>query len=125
MQREKLYNLHPTTYFIGALYVFIMDKLLSVKVLPWEKDNFFDTERIHFLLFHRSITKILYQKKSKIHHKMQREKLYNLHSKADCNWFSTREKFCAINFCNAQNVISQSFVHFENKKCNYGIGGLM
>jgi hypothetical protein len=43
MQREKLYNLHKSTYFIVALFVFRMDKILAIKLLPWEKDNFFDT----------------------------------------------------------------------------------
>ncbi len=39
------------------------------------------------MLLHRFITKILYQKKNKMHHKMQREKLYNLHSNGYCNCF--------------------------------------
>jgi hypothetical protein len=29
MQREKLYNLHTTAYFIIALFAFKMDKILS------------------------------------------------------------------------------------------------
>ena len=31
MPREKLYNVHKTTYFIAALFVFKTDKILSVK----------------------------------------------------------------------------------------------
>ena len=32
MQREKLYNLHKTAYFIVALFVFKMDKTLSDQI---------------------------------------------------------------------------------------------
>jgi hypothetical protein len=33
MQREKLYNLHKTTYFIVAPFVFKMDKVLRDQIL--------------------------------------------------------------------------------------------
>jgi hypothetical protein len=91
MQREKPYNLHKTTYLVVVLFVFRLDKILATKLPSCEKDNFLDTWQIKFLLFHRSITKIVYQKRNKIHHKMQREKLYNLHSKAYCNCFQKEE----------------------------------
>jgi hypothetical protein len=91
MQREKLYNLHKTIYFIVVLFGSRLDKILAIKLPSCEKDNFFDIWQIKFLLFHRSITKIVYQKRNKIHHKMQREKLYNLHSKAYCNCFQKEE----------------------------------
>jgi len=32
MQREKLYNFHKTAYFIVALIVFKMDKILSDQI---------------------------------------------------------------------------------------------
>ncbi len=46
------------------------------------------------MLFHRFITKMLYQKKNKIHHKMQREKLYNLTVKVIVIVFKKRKILC-------------------------------
>jgi hypothetical protein len=123
MQREKLYNLHKTIYFIVVLFGSRVDKILAMKLPSCEKDNFFDTGQIKFLLFHRCITKIVYHKGNKIYHKMQPEKLYNLHSKAYCRLFSKRGKFFVISFCNTQNQVRKSFVYFENKKYNYEISG--
>jgi len=94
MQREKLYNLHKTTYFAVLLFVSRLDKILAIKLRLCEKDNFFDTWQTKLLLFQRCITKINYQKRNKIHHEMQREKLYNLHSKAYCNCFKKRKILC-------------------------------
>ncbi len=91
MQREKLYNLHKTTYFIVVLFGSRLDKILAIKLSSCEKDNFFDIRQIKFLLFHRSTTKIVYEKRNKIHHKMQCEKLYNLRSKVYCNCFQKGE----------------------------------
>ncbi len=91
MQREELYNLHKTTHFVVVLFVSRLDKILTIKLSSCEKDNFFDTWQIKFLLLHRSIMKIFYQKRNKMHHKMQREKLYNLHSQAYCNCFQNEE----------------------------------
>jgi hypothetical protein len=51
MQREKLYNLHKTTYFIAALFSFKMDKILSNQISAMEKDNVFDTQRMHSCYF--------------------------------------------------------------------------
>jgi len=87
MQREKPYNLHKNTYLVVAFFVSRLGKILTIKLPSWEKDNFFDRWQIRFLLFYHSITKTVYQKRNKIHHKMQREKLYNLHSKVYCNCF--------------------------------------
>jgi hypothetical protein len=87
----NVFNLHKTIYFIVVLFGSKLDKILAIKLPSCEKDNFFDIWQIKFLLFHRSITKIVYHKRNKIHHKMQREKLYNLHSKAYCNYFQKEE----------------------------------
>jgi hypothetical protein len=83
MQCEKLYNLYKTTYFIVALFVSKMDKIWAIKFRPCEFDNVSDTRRMHFCYF---ITCYALSKENKIHHTMQREQLYNLHSKAcyDC-----------------------------------------
>jgi hypothetical protein len=32
MQREKLYNFHWTAYFLSALFIFKMDKILSDQI---------------------------------------------------------------------------------------------
>ena len=92
MQREKLFNLHTATYFIAAIFVFEIDKILSNQVVKMRKRQCFRYTTNSFLLFHCLSPDMLYQKKNKIHHKMQREKLYNLHSKAYCRLFSKKEK---------------------------------
>jgi hypothetical protein len=42
MQREKLYNLYKTIYFIIVLFGSRLDKILAIKLPSCEKDNFFD-----------------------------------------------------------------------------------
>ena len=53
MQREKLYTLHTTAFFIVALFVFKMDKTFSNQILTVRKRCFFLTERTFlFFFFH-------------------------------------------------------------------------
>ena len=56
MQREKLYNLHKATYFIIALFVFKMDKVL--------RDQGFVTAKIgrtEFSFFKNNYNKLNYE----------------------------------------------------------------
>ena len=41
MQREKLYNLHKIAYFIGAFFVFKVDKILSDQISTVQKWDVF------------------------------------------------------------------------------------
>ena len=91
MQREKLYNLHKTTYSVVVLFVSRVDRILASEPPSCKKDNIFDIWQPKFLLSHPSITKAGYQKRNTTQHEMQREKLYNLHSNADCNCFQKEE----------------------------------
>jgi hypothetical protein len=87
MQHEKLYNFHKITYFLVALFVLKINQILSDQISTMEKYNiFWYTTNSFFYLIILS-PDMLYQKKNKIHQKMQREKLYNLPNKAYCNCF--------------------------------------
>mgnify|MGYP007095248442 CR=1 FL=1 len=55
MQREKLYNFHKTTYFLIALFVFKMGKVLSDGTLAVVK-----TDRIEFPFFQNNFNKLYY-----------------------------------------------------------------
>ncbi len=50
MQREKLYNLHKTTYFIVAPFVFKMDKDLRDQILGIAK-----IDRTEFFFFWKQL----------------------------------------------------------------------
>ena len=69
MQREKLYNLFKTAYFIVALFVFKMDRTMSDQILTLRKrDVFFGRRRIHFSLSHLfSICYVCFQKQNTQH----------------------------------------------------------
>ena len=50
MQREKLYNFHRATYFIAALFVFKIDKVLRNQILGIE-----DIDRIELSFFWKQL----------------------------------------------------------------------
>jgi hypothetical protein len=73
--------------------IYELKLILIVYVLLWKKQNcvrsifaavknnfFLDEREIAFFFFHLSIAAYVFVKESKIHHKMQREKLYNLYT---------------------------------------------
>ena len=74
MQREKLYNLHKTTYSIVVLFISRVDRILASEPPSCKKDNIFDIWQLKFLLSHRSITKVGYQKRNTTQHEMQCER---------------------------------------------------
>ena len=79
MQREKLYNLHKTAYFIVALFVFKMHKILINQISTVRKQCFLWYKMNSFFVISSSHQPICFIKeKNKLYQKMQREKLYNL-----------------------------------------------
>ena len=75
MQREKLYNLYKTATFTVALFLLKIDKVLSNQFRLCKKMFFLAcNERIFYVMY----SLICFILKNKIHHKMQREKPYNL-----------------------------------------------
>jgi len=76
MQREKLHNLHRTAYFTVALIYFENRQNSSRSNFDVVKKVFFAYAANAF--FSYLSPDMFYLKKKKIHHKMQREKLYNL-----------------------------------------------
>ena len=55
MQREKLHNFQKTAYFLVALFVFKMDKVLRNRTLAVVKPN-----RIEFSFFQNNYNKLYY-----------------------------------------------------------------
>ena len=61
MQREKLYNLHKSAYFIGAPFVFKMNRILSDQISTLQKWHLFSYQMNSlFFLFHRFIIVVLF-----------------------------------------------------------------
>ena len=82
MQRGKLYNLHKIAYFIVALFVFKMDKILSDQISIVRKWDFFLYKMNSFSLISSYYHLICFVKKNKI----QREKHYNLQRAIKKRW---------------------------------------
>ncbi len=61
MQREKLYELHKTTYFFVAVFVFKTNQVLSDQISMLLKDNLFPREKemIFFSSFIPLLTNML------------------------------------------------------------------
>jgi hypothetical protein len=75
MQHKKLYNLHKTAYFTFAFIYFENRQNSEGSNFDVAKKFFFVCEECVFFLF---VTWYVLFKKKKVHHKMQREKLYDL-----------------------------------------------
>jgi len=81
----KMARFRGLAYSLVALF-FIMSKILSDQFSTVRKRYFFSTRWIHFFSFHLFVTwYLLFTKKNKIHHKMQREKPYGLYKTAYLN----------------------------------------
>src|ERR1700733_9552633 len=74
MQREKLYNLDKTAYFIVAFFVFKMDKILSDQISTVRKWDVFLIQAEFIFSYFILLLPDMFLKKNKIHHKMQCEK---------------------------------------------------
>jgi hypothetical protein len=85
--------------FYICSFSFQNDQILSYWFSILRKWCFFGRRCIHFCLFHIFITWYLLFKENKIHHRMQREKLYNLQSKAHFNYLLLVSKKSKI-LCN-------------------------
>ena len=72
MQREKLHNLHRTAYFTVAFIYFENRQNTERSNFDVAKESLRRTR--FFLIYHL----ICFIQKNTIHHKMQREKFYNL-----------------------------------------------
>src|SRR3954463_9650017 len=83
------------------------------------KKSFFLHERKIRFFFTFFVILYISLRKSKIYHKMQREKLYNLHNKTYFNYlffvFEKRAELCAISCSNGTNELSTVLLPFENR----------
>ena len=77
MQREKLYNLYTTAFFIGVLFVFKMDKTFSDQILTVRKKKFLTYDEFIVSCFIFQSPNMFFQ--NQIYQSMQHEKLYNFH----------------------------------------------
>jgi hypothetical protein len=107
MQHKKLYNLHKIAYFIVALLVFKMNKILSDQFSSVRK-RYFRYKINAFFRISSFCHLISLSKKYKIHHKMQREKLYNLQRKAYFN--------CVL-LVKKNRILSDQFSKPRKKSC--------
>jgi hypothetical protein len=118
MQREKLYNLHRTAYFLVALLVFKMDKNLKGQILPvrkWDVFEFGFSYFIFLLLDVFYLKKIKYTKRCSVKSPtIYEEQIRKRWNKKKTNSSCTQK----ISFLHCRNLIPQTFVHFKNKKCN-------
>ncbi len=82
------------------------------------KKSFFSTEMKSFLFLISYFYHLICFIKKEIYHKMQREKLCNFVNTVCCGCFQKGEILCNP-FSYGQNLVAQSSIHFENKKCKY------
>ena len=91
MQREKLYNLQRIVYFNCVLFVLKKKQNSVGPVFAVAKKSFFSTQTRNFLFLISYFYHLIRFIKKEIYHNIQREKLYNLHSKAYCDCFQKKQ----------------------------------
>jgi hypothetical protein len=114
MQREKLYNLHKTAYFIVALFVFKMNKILSDQISTVRKRHFLVQDEFIFSYFIFLSPDILHLKKTKCITRCSVKSSTILKVKLILivYFLSKKTKFYAINFRCPEKIMRREIPFF-------------
>ena len=120
MQREKLYKLQRTVYFIYAHFVFkIRAKFSATNFRCCEKIVFFYTSKYCFFLLSSFLSPNMFSYKKTKYTTRCSVKSSTIYTVKLIVIVFKKSKILCDQFSHGRNLIAQNFVHFESKKCNY------